>query len=338
MRKAYNNLSVNLPEQGKLYTIRKSGDIADDLLCVDSENALGSCPAKENIQSNSIWQFVTEGKAISIKSMHTGSFLTETTDGSKLDANEYISFELKPLTDDGKIALVKSIEPLAEVPNGWYIEEVENPQAVGFDFNVNEIGYTELYLNYPVKIPAETEAYTISSLDQTTVILSKIASGIVPANTAVIIKARTGAYKATYTETFAPEERANMLRGSLYNDIVRGDISKLYYRLGVTNGNICLKKINLEYSENGTVADVDRNTDNGGYFKIMANKIYLPIDDNGEPETLNVKFEGAQSGIEDIVAEDGPTVIHDLQGRRLNKVIHSGFYIINGKKAFINTK
>ena len=338
LRKAYNNLSVNLPEQGKLYTIRKSGDIADDLLCVDSENALGSCPAKENIQSNSIWQFITEGKAISIKSMHTGSFLTETTDESKLDANEYISFELKPLTDDGKIALVKSIEPLAEVPNGWYIEEVENPQAVGFDFNVNEIGYTELYLNYPVKIPAETEAYTISSLDQTTVILSKIASGIVPANTAVIIKARTGAYKATYTETFAPEERANMLRGSLYNDIVRGDISKLYYRLGVTNGNICLKKINLEYSENGTVADVDRNTDNGGYFKIMANKIYLPIDDNGEPETLNVKFEGAQSGIEDIVAEDGPTVIHDLQGRRLNKVIHSGFYIINGKKAFINTK
>ena len=108
--------------------------------------------------------------------------------------------------------------------------------------------------------------------------------------------------------------------------------------MGVTNGNICLKKINLEYSENGTVADVDRNTDNGGYFKIMANKIYLPIDDNGEPETLNVKFEGAQSGIEDIVAEDGPTVIHDLQGRRLNKVIHSGFYIINGKKAFINTK
>ena len=210
LRKAYNNLSVNLPEQGKLYTIRKSGDIADDLLCVDSENALGSCPAKENIQSNSIWQFITEGKAISIKSMHTGSFLTETTDGSKLDANEYISFELKPLTDDGKIALVKSIEPLAEVPNGWYIEEVENPQAVGFDFNVNEIGYTELYLNYPVKIPAETEAYTISGLDQTTVILSKIASGIVPANTAVIIKARTGAYKATYTETFAPEERANI--------------------------------------------------------------------------------------------------------------------------------
>lgn len=345
-KKAYEDLAVNQPETGKLYTVRKADGKGASLLCVDSDNILRSSTDTNSTQSNAVWTFVTETGKLYMKSLHTASFLSEISEGNKLVEENAAAIELKPLADDGQVALVKGnapdnptvTGPIAgkTATSGWYIEEVEAPESVGHDLTVSTYGYAGLYLDYPVQMPEGTETYTVSAIDGNAVTLSRIASSLVPASTAVIVKAPAGRYRLAYAESATPAESANLLCGSSFTRYMEGEASTSYYLFGVKTNNVGLYKAWLEYSDNGTIADGNKGTDKGGHFKVSANKVYLPLSGSTQPTSLTFNFDGIHTGINGQQINDGPTIIYDLSGRRIHKILHTGLYIVNGRKVYLN--
>lgn len=281
-----------------------------------------------------------------MKSLHTASFLSEISEGNKLVEENAAAIELKPLADDGQVALVKGnapdnptvTGPIAgkTATSGWYIEEVEAPESVGHDLTVSTYGYAGLYLDYPVQMPEGTETYTVSAIDGNAVTLSRIASSLVPASTAVIVKAPAGRYRLAYAESATPAESANLLCGSSFTRYMEGEASTSYYLFGVKTNNVGLYKAWLEYSDNGTIADGNKGTDKGGHFKVSANKVYLPLSGSTQPTSLTFNFDGIHTGINGQQINDGPTIIYDLSGRRIHKILHTGLYIVNGRKVYLN--
>lgn len=250
------------------------------------------------------------------------------------------------MADDGQVALVKGnapdnptvTGPIAgkTATSGWYIEEVEAPESVGHDLTVSTYGYAGLYLDYPVQMPEGTETYTVSAIDGNAVTLSRIASSLVPASTAVIVKAPAGRYRLAYAESATPAESANLLCGSSFTRYMEGEASTSYYLFGVKTNNVGLYKAWLEYSDNGTIADGNKGTDKGGHFKVSANKVYLPLSGSTQPTSLTFNFDGIHTGINGQQINDGPTIIYDLSGRRIHKILHTGLYIVNGRKVYLN--
>ena len=93
--------------------------------------------------------------------------------------------------------------------------------------------------------------------------------------------------------------------------------------------------------------DADRNytgsNDNGGYVKCAANKAYLKL---GGATTSSLSTEyffgfwGGTTDIEGIEGEENPLdgTIYDLQGRKIDEVKAPGFYIVNGKKMYVDSE
>jgi hypothetical protein len=69
---------------------------------------------------------------------------------------------------------------------------------------------------------------------------------------------------------------------------------------------------------------------------IYANKAYY-IDATGKASALQFVF-GGTTDIEEVEREGIEDTIYDLQGRKLSEITEPGFYIVNGKKVYVNEK
>ena len=92
-----------------------------------------------------------------------------------------------------------------------------------------------------------------------------------------------------------------------------------------------------EYDADGTFGpdNIYKQTDNGGYIKCSANKIYmvLPVGD-ASMTTFDVRVDGATAVVE---VESVATVkaVYDLQGRKVDNAAEQGVYIVDGKKVLV---
>ena len=155
--------------------------------------------------------------------------------------------------------------------------------------------------------------------------------GVLPANTAVIVKAAPGTYEFKYTTKAATVEN-NDLRGTLYNKNMTEDA----YVLGKDENNVAyLGKV---------VYNVNTDTTNDGTEEAPAvtfeawlnnaNKAYLPAPAATEGvKSYSLRFPGT-TGVENVEVENEVKVIYDLTGRKVNAV-ERGIYIINGKKVLV---
>ncbi|MBR2458908.1 MAG: hypothetical protein IKB39_06325 [Bacteroidaceae bacterium] len=188
------------------------------------------------------------------------------------------------------------------------IEEVETlPVTIG------ESGYATFYSPVAVTLPAGLEAYCVSSTTSTSASMTKIESGVVPAETAVILNGAAGAYNLTIGGT-ASAIGTNVLEGTVASAYITEDA----YVLSAPAGEAGFYKATKNQSENTAFL-------NNGF------KAYLPAA-GGEARFLSFDF-GTETAIESIEGENGnvKAEIYDLAGRRVQNA-QKGLYIVNGKK------
>ncbi|MEE1270920.1 MAG: M60 family metallopeptidase [Prevotellamassilia sp.] len=321
-------------------------------------------PSFTENEAVNVWKFEQVGNNAYLKNLHTGTYLTNA--GTQYGARQ-LSTTGQPVTfnilGDGQLNIkVNGSQMHAQAdgsavvayPGGkntasaWYVEKVAAPEEITTRINMTQYQKASLYLAYPAIIPEGIKAYyaaseadaTIEGTSGGSIYLTLFEGNVLPAGTPVILKGAQGAYKfdlSTTDEGTSPA--SNLFQGSAYKKLVQGEDGYKYYLFGVktVDGD---KKVGLywawlEYLADGTISNA--GTDDGGYFYVPANKIYLPWNTaSGAAPAFYFNFDGTTTGVDGIEnVWDRNTGIYDLQGRRVNRIEQSGIYVINGQKRFV---
>ena len=321
-------------------------------------------PSFTENEAVNVWKFEKVGNNAYLKNLHTGTYLTNA--GTQYGARQ-LSTTGQPVTfnilGDGQLNIkVNGSQMHAQAagsavvayPSGknsasaWYVEKIAAPEEITTRINMTQYQKASLYLAYPAIIPEGIKAYyaaseadaTIEGTSGGSIYLTLFEGNVLPAGTPVILKGAQGAYKfdlSTTDEGTSPA--SNLFQGSAYKKLVQGEDGYKYYLFGVktVDGD---KKVGLywawlEYLADGTISNA--GTDDGGYFYVPANKIYLPWNTaNGAAPAFYFNFDGTTTGVDGIEnVWDRNTGIYDLQGRRVNRIEQSGIYVINGQKRFV---
>ena len=193
--------------------------------------------------------------------------------------------------------------------------------------NVTSAGWATLFLDFPAAIPTveDEEKGVFIATGMTTpgyIDLVKV-TGVLPANTGVIVRMDAGEYEFTYSNGTPADVSRNLLRGSATNTYVKG----LAYVLSNKNG-IGLYKAELNKNATGG----EGNT----HFLNNANKAYLP-DGTGSSNIASYSFRFGENttAIENVEVENEVKAIYDLTGRRVEAITAPGIYIVGGKKVLV---
>ena len=187
----------------------------------------------------------------------------------------------------------------------FWLEKVES-----LPVTVSDAGYATLCAPVALTIPANVEVYT-ASFDQTGVKLNPI-TGVIPANTGVVIEATAGKYN--FAITTSEETASSDLIGNIATENV--DASKAAYILGNSTAGVGFYKLNSE----------DRTIKGGRAYYVAP---------SGEAAAF--LFNGTTTGIDAIKAalNDVHAPIYDLSGRKVANAVKGGVYIKNGKKFIV---
>ena len=351
LNNAVANLAIVLPVEGTFYVIRNAQ--TETYAYSKADNKLYH---SADVTNASVWQFVkNEDGSFKLYNVNNGQFLKSLMwlnpsllgdDACKVEissckvAGENFVFikgggQQMHAQLGGDAPLVYYNEGSGKLSkSAWVIEEFTG--TLSHTLTVGAAGYATLMLGYNTTIPAiedveneEYGVYTAAVVDGYAAMTE--VEGVLPANTAVIVKAPAGEYIFTYTTETATVEN-NDLRGTLYNKNMTEDA----YVLGKDENNVAyLGKV---------VYNVSTDTTNDGteeapavtYEAWMnnANKAYLPAPAAAEGvKSYGLRFPGT-TGIENVEVENASNVIYDLTGRRV-EVAERGIYIINGKKVLV---
>ena len=272
-----------------------------------------------------------------LKNVHTQEYVTSFVKGATHMGVEGTAVAITfSLLGDNQIAVygANDINPMhaqeaynvivswsAELNNSsaWYIEEVD---AVAHKLTIGDAGWSSLVLGFNVTIPENVEVYAVSEIGTDVVTLERV-TGVLPANTAVLVKATPGDYAFTYTEETG-DVVASALEGTLYDVNVTPEANTVCYVLAKDEEGIGFYKATLNKNETGA--------DGTTHFLNNANKAYLVVEGASEARFLSFDF-GNETAIDELKGENGnvKTVIYDLAGRRVQKA-QKGLYIVNGAK------
>ena len=191
------------------------------------------------------------------------------------------------------------------------IYKVDIAAVEDYVLNVTEAGWATLYLGYNVIIPEDVKCYVIDGVDGGVANLEAV-TGILPANTAVIVEAEEGEYTFEVTEETATVK--NVMEGTLKNEY----ITKEAYVLGKVGGVVGLYKADMA----------------GGVWLNNANKAYLPASEASNVAAFSFRFGGNTTAVENVEIANEKVEIYDLSGRRVENPA-KGIYIVNGVKTVI---
>lgn len=371
-------LVVTQPATDKFYVLRNASTSAtyctNALAYADvtSHTAKWS-KDKVNTDATAVWYFEQDGSNYYLRNLHTGTYLTNDVTGqnqsrslsettrhpvtvSPLGSNQLnvrLNGSLLHAQQSGN-ALVNWDGGLNS-PSAWYIEEVDVADVV-HTLSMSSYGYAGFYSAYPVILPTGLQAYYIKQGEVTeqsgetagTATLTEI-TDIIPAHTGVVLCGAEGSYSLYHSDSQAAAPADNLLSGSPYLRYLAGEDGTNYYLFGVMDGQVGLYKAYLEYfadgsqsytQETGETVSID-DTDNGGYFRVSANKIYMAYAPSagGNAMAFHFDFGGVETAIGQLqgrIPENA--VIYDLQGRRLARITQPGLYIVNGVKCYVNAQ
>ena len=204
--------------------------------------------------------------------------------------------------------------------SSWEIIEVETPTH---ELAVGEAGWSTLVLGFNAAIPEADgfKAYTIEAVENGYVSLAE-ATGVLGANTPIIVNAPEGSYEFAYTTAAVTVEPAtDVLKGTLYNSNIAPE-GTAYVLANGANG-VGLYKAELNQASNTA-------------FLNNANKAYLETPASAGVACYSFRFGEGTTGIEEITDNrEQSTVIYDLTGRRVEAITAPGIYVVNGKKVLV---
>ena len=358
LKSAYEGMVVNMPEADVYYTIesvvKTDGENPALVYANPADNKMYWGGSKTKTNAETLWSFTDNGDGTyTVSNMHTGTMMNGfiNYNASPLNATTSV-VTLSSLAHDGQIGIHSNGTMMhaqgggaivhwgtgANDGSAWRLVKA-NPTQVAYSTTISSYGLSGLHLNYPVKVPNDVNAYYVSMAEGAGGIakLTKIENGIIPANEGVILE---GTENATISLTYVSGDVAaiseNLLKGSNYTGYIQGEDNTKYYLFGAKSGKVGLYWTYLQYNADGTINEA--NTDNGGYFKCSANKVYLPYSEGSGVAKFSFRFDDT-TGIDDLLnGLNGEELIYDLQGRRILKITESGIYIVNGEKRYIHAK
>ena len=176
--------------------------------------------------------------------------------------------------------------------------------------------YATFYAPVAVEVPAEVTAYTVA-INGDWATLNEITSGVIPANTGVVLFAETA---KTYNLVITEDVDAiadNALLGSAAATYFTNAGS--YYALASVGGEVGFYK----------------DAFNNSRFQNNSHKAYLYLPETSAASAFKFRFEGGTTAIESVINNDANAPIYDLSGRRVNNAVKGGIYIQNGKKFIV---
>ena len=199
---------------------------------------------------------------------------------------------------------------------------ISKPSGLVATLTVGEAGYATLYLGAAVQIPEGMSAYIVTGTSNGYAMMKKV-TGIIPANTGLILQAEQGEYEFAFYDKGTADVTGNLLTGSLYPMNVEEEA----YVLADGKDGVGLYKAEMNQLE-------------GTAWLNNANKAYLPASSVPNKTVEFYGFDwGGTTGIENIEGVAGKNfgegAIYDLTGRKINSIAVTGIYIIDGKKVFI---
>ena len=217
----------------------------------------------------------------------------------------------------------------------WTIEEA-NVEDICHKVTISSVGYSTLYLNYPVSIPDEVTAYEVGTIQDNMLMMQEVEKTI-PARTGVVLKGKAGTYNFALAETANANRLTAILSGTLYKQTIEKKDDSKYYVLAyvdTTDDKVSNPEVGFYQAVYGSDND---------YFSNAANKAYLQVSETNEEAreaflAFNFDYDDVETNIaetEDGYAEGEKPVIFDLQGRRVLNPRKPGMYIVNGKKIML---
>lgn len=245
-----------------------------------------------------------------------------------VDSDNNLSYLIEENTGAARTAYLK-VYALDVNGEGVYSELITITQAAAtFTVTINSACtdgtsyfgtyYTDVAYEMPEGVVGQT--VTVAN-DVLTVTDAYTAGTIVPANTALLLKAETAGEKVVNLATGGTAPTGgNMLKGTLTaNEQTVGE-NCLFYRLTMHDG----KTIGFWWG-----------AEDGAAFTPGANKAYLAVPSTAVNARMGFTFGGDATGIEAVSSKTaGNNLYFDLQGRRV-MVPAKGLYIVNGKKVNI---
>ncbi len=179
--------------------------------------------------------------------------------------------------------------------------------------------YATLYAPVALEIPGSVTAYT-ASISGNYAVLTEI-SGVIPAETGVVLAGEANTYNFTITSTTATA--TSDLRGSTAT--THNTEAGTYYALAIVDNVVGFYKDAFSNSR-------FQNNSHKAY-------LYVPTDEANAIASYSFSFDwGGTTGIENIedaVEENAAKAIYDITGRQIKAITVPGIYIINGKKTFV---
>ena len=218
--------------------------------------------------------------------------------------------------------------------SAWIISEVADITELSHTLTVGDAGYATLCLGYNATIPTlageECGVYT-AAVEDGYAAMTKV-EGVLPANTAVIVKAVAGTYNFNYATGEVSAIENNELKGTTINQ----NFTDAAYVLGVKDGIVGLytaaNNVSTDTTNDGTEEAPEVTYE---AWKNNAFKAYLPaVAGSANIASYSFRFPDT-TGVDEVVVENEVKTIFDITGRRVEAITAPGIYIVNGKKVLV---
>ena len=220
--------------------------------------------------------------------------------------------------------------------NAKYWSEFTNIQAIPNEFTltITAAGYATMFLDYAVAIPEGVEVFYASSVEGDRMKMTRV-TGVLPANTGVIVGAAKGDYTFTEIEGEYDAIEGNLLMGTTTKTLITTESGYAYYVLANTEGVAMYKPMlnNGQFYNNANKAYLKFKVGNLGIFDDE-----VDTDEEGRQLSNSLRFDfGGTTSIQNSqFTIDNSQFIYDLRGCKVTDTEGlKGIYIVNGRKVVI---
>ena len=321
--------TLNMPEAGKYYRFKgNSGNYIDASSIYNNATAkVGQMSMKSDKTCNlagTIFYLDKNGKLLNY---HTGTYITASREIANVGvAGNTWTFSASSIVGKYKIKSNEGnwlhdnsgnrADRCDKDPDGhsethsWVIEEV-----VELPVSITAAGYATFFAPVAVEVPDGVKAHTIT-VNGEWATLNEITTGVIPAETGVVLEGAQKTYEFVITTTEATA--TSNLRGSAATTYYTE--AGTYYALGLVDGVVAFYKDKFENSR----------------FQNNSHKAYLYVAGTNNAASYSFRFEGeGATAIENVEVENEVKAIYDLTGRRVESITAPGIYIVGGKKILV---
>ena len=323
--------ALNMPKNGEYFRVAYDyGGTVGKLYLqgLDSEqrkNNQLSFPAKFAAESGaeSIWYYYdgalysyTAGKCLNETGNNRGLYNV----GEKVDATFSASTRAA-----GKYNIACSSYVHANVTgNNYYTDHCSANNCNQHDFilepvtkipvSISAAGKATFFAPVAVEVAGDVKAYTVT-INGEWATLNEITTGVIPANTGVVLEGAQNTYDfvITTTESTATSDLRGSAATTYYTE------AGTYYALGIVDGVVAFYK----------------DAFNNSRFQNNSHKAYLYVAGTNNTASYSFRYGEGTTGIENVEVENEVKAIYDLTGRRVEAITAPGIYIVGGKKVLV---